>query len=222
MLQPPQQHRGPPPIAARAAHARPLLGRRSLRSSRGCIPPVGPAADALQTSPSRHRVVRHVTLVFRHSVTGRNRAATRGIDNAPDHAPMGVAMTGPESEMMTGESERFSGAFGRAPMMTLIWFVGVSSTIYLVWNAMLLSFLSIAFMDYSTSGFDWSKVADAGRGSLPLCIVASIGFAGLKLWPQRRHRLLGLTAIAFQTAMAIWVYADPVSPVVLLLSGQLS
>lgn len=118
-------------------------------------------------------------------------------------------MTGLENGIEFGEVDGPVGAFGRAPMMRLVWFVGLLSTIYLVGNAVLLSLLSIAFMDYSTPDFEWSKVAEVGRDSLPLFCFALIGSAGLKLWPQGRFRLLGLTAIVVQTALAVCAYANP-------------
>ncbi|WP_149314066.1 hypothetical protein [Methylobacterium sp. P1-11] len=118
--------------------------------------------------------------------------------------------------MASGESEGFNGASGKAPMMKLTWFVGMLSTAYLVWNTLLLSLLSIAFMDYSTPGFEWSKVPDVGRYSAPLCVSVALGFAGLKFWPRGRFRFLGLTAILTQTAMAVCAFASPVGVLIFI------
>ena len=118
-------------------------------------------------------------------------------------------MPDPENGIGSSEGHGCVGAFGMAPMTRFIWFVGMLATIYLVGSAMLLSLISIAFMDYSTPDFEWSKVADVGLSSMPLVCFAALGFAGLKFWPQGRYRLWGLSAILFQTAMAVYAYASP-------------
>lgn len=94
-------------------------------------------------------------------------------------------------------------------MSRLVWLAGLLSTIYLVGWASFLSFLSIAFMDYSTPDFEWSKVASVARDSVPLCCFLVVGIASLRSWPHGRFRLWGLSAIVLQTSLAIWVLLNP-------------
>lgn len=108
-----------------------------------------------------------------------------------------------------GAGDHPEAASGKEWISTLIWLAGLLSTIYLVGWASFLLFLSIAFMNYSTTNFEWWKAAGIVQDSTPLCCFVAIGIAGLRSWPHGRFRLWGLSAIVFHTALATWLIANP-------------
>jgi hypothetical protein len=107
------------------------------------------------------------------------------------------------------EGDESAGDALKTLLAGLVRVVGLLATLYLVGISSLLALYSIGFINYSTPDFAWWKVADVAKDSLPLLAFAAIGIAGLKLWPRGRYRLWGLSAILFQTAMAIYLLASP-------------
>lgn len=105
--------------------------------------------------------------------------------------------------------EGWEEASGTTWLARLVWLVGLVSTIYLVGWAGFLSFLSVAFIDYSGPGFAWWKVMGVVKDSTPLFCFLALGITGLRFWPRGRFRRWGLAAIVLQIAAAIWFLVSP-------------
>lgn len=118
-------------------------------------------------------------------------------------------MTEADRGREAGTDDGSEEAFGERWVPGLVWLAGLLSTIYVVCWTSFLSFISLAFINYSTPDFEWRKVAEVALSSLPLLCSVALGIAGLRFWPRGRFRLWGLSAIGLQVAMAGWILANP-------------
>ena len=99
-------------------------------------------------------------------------------------------------------------------LVSLVWVIGLVSTVYLLANALYLTFLAVIFG--STPHTSASQyVAFVAMMSIPAFCFAAIGIAGLLLWPSERFWVFGLSAVLVETILALYVFAKPESMLIL-------
>ena len=147
--------------------------------------------------------------MFPARLTERHPTEMHRVDDPPGQAELSASMTDFANGRGFGKGDGSGEPLAQALLPKLVWLAGLFSTLYLVGWASLLVFYSVVFSSYLSPDFEWRMVALIGMDAIPLCCFAAIGFMGLKFWPHGRFRLWGLSAILFQTALAVCAYASP-------------